>query len=68
MKMKHVAFSRLLRQQTAIVQELGLYLSDGQYAPHARDFVLLEDISARAGDVQTLCHHLSNDFWRRRKE
>lgn len=67
MAMKHTPFSRLLRQQTHIVQELGLYLSDAAYTPSARDFVLLEDLSARASDTQTLCRHVTNEFWGRRK-
>jgi hypothetical protein len=60
--------SRLLRQQTSIVQELGLYLSDATHLPHPRDFVLLTDISARAADTQLLCRHLEVEFWQRSRK
>lgn len=66
--MRHLPLSRLLRQQTGIVQELGLYLSDRAHSPHPRDFVLLADISARAADAQLLCRHLEVEFWQRSRK
>ena len=50
--MKHLPLARLLRLQTNIVQELGLYLSDTAHVPSPRDYVLLDDVSARAADAQ----------------
>ncbi len=63
--MQHVPIDQLLMYQTMIVQELGLYLSNGKYQPRSRDFVLLSDLENRAQDTVTLCRYLEVEFWKR---
>jgi hypothetical protein len=63
--MKHVPLEHILNHQTGIVQELALYLHDGQYVPTAKDLNLLEDIAIRADDTNNLCRFLEREFFRR---
>ncbi len=65
MFMRHTSLQHLLRQQTHLIQALGLYLSDAAYVPSTRDYVLLSDIAHRAEDAHTLCRHLEIEFWNR---
>jgi hypothetical protein len=65
--MRHIPLDQLLMYQTMIVQELGLYLSDGRYSPRPRDFVLLSDIQHRAQDTHTVCRYLEVEFWKRKR-
>lgn len=63
--MQHIPLDQLLMYQTLVVQELGLYLSDGRYMPRPRDFVLLSDIQFRSLDIHTICRYLEVEFWQR---
>lgn len=63
--MQHVPLVQLLMYQTLIVQELGLYLSDGKYIPRSRDFVLLSDLRLRTQDTGTLSRYLEVEFLKR---
>ncbi len=65
--MQHIPLDQLLMYQTMIVQELGLYISDGQYTPKTRDFVLLSDITHRAQDTHSVCRYLEVEFWKRKR-
>lgn len=55
----------LLQQQTAIVQELGIYFNQPRYQPMPRDITRLQDITRRAQDVVALCHALEDVFRQR---
>ncbi len=65
--MQHIPLDQLLMYQALIVQELGLYLSDGKYMPRPRDFVLLSDIEHRTQDTHTICRYLEVEFWKRKR-
>lgn len=60
--------TRILQEQSSIVQELGLYFNVESFQPLAIDFERLDDIASRSQDVTALCRYLKADFNARREK